>query len=112
MLGSSFTLAVDVGDVRACSYSSSAGSSFTLITGGDGDSTGRVSACFLDWIRKGENWNFLKSLLNSTFYNYIMTNDFHDNNNLKPNIKESIILAMQAFIVYLNELIMLDDNVH
>lgn len=55
VLGSSFTLAVDVGDVRACSYSSSAGSSFTLITGGDGDSTGRVSACLLDWIRKGEN---------------------------------------------------------
>lgn len=52
VLGSSFTLAVDADDMRACSYSSSAGSSFTLTKGGEGDLIGRVSAWTLSYIRK------------------------------------------------------------
>lgn len=52
VLGSSFTLAVDVEPIRACSYSSSAGSSFTLTKGGEGDLAGCVSVCVPSYNRK------------------------------------------------------------
>lgn len=46
LAGSSLTLAVDVEEISACSYSSSTGSSFTLARGGEGDDfLSSVSVC-------------------------------------------------------------------
>lgn len=72
MLGSSFTLAVDVEDIRARSYSSSIGSSFTSTKGGEGDDL-IGWACNLSY-KKKKKFLWISTTITEPVVFYILTN--------------------------------------